>query len=862
MDVVLREIENSAYLVAIVGSRYGWVPPPKRIGIQFMDRLMSGESPVGPLAAEEREALEALYSRPPAEDAYRLGELPQGAEGEEWVRRVYVAGDVLERAGFPEAGLSIQARGILHFLNLPWGPPRAVVGFRTSEATEEVQHEMPLSASTQRRLAKLRRAVEDAGAATFHYEGRWDPEQSRFVDLEPLGSFVSEFLWRKIAEDYPERTRAQGELAEEDDHNATFASALQEVYAARAEVDAEIDAYLAREDESGLLVVSGPPGSGKSSVLAAAWDRAIAAHPETLILAHFVGASPRSSNLRFTLRHLGQSLLRLLGNQEEAPVDLRDLKETFARLVRTLPRERKAILILDGLDHLDRLDWAHQLRWLPARWPVHVRCLVSSSAGPVLGALRHRAHLEVPLPPLPPQTSHRIAEQYLARYRKRLEPDQLYGLLTKSGVNLPLYLVVALEELRVFGRYDLLMDTIHRLPPEVEDLFQFVIARLEQDYGRPIVRSVLCTLLVSRSGLAVDDLSALAQAPPEEVRRILREERPYLRRRGELYSLANAALARGVREHYVEEDWLGWHGRLAEYFESEGSGSSTAADELAYQRILARDWPGAHRVLCDLEYIEERVRRHYGLVGLAADFNLAASAMREALQPNDLLLAEIEDFSRLISRVGSLFRSEGEENVVPVLALASADSGPLVSRATAVLERRLGDLPAVRARRTASAQRAHRFTEMLGSGGAVCVATSTGGALAASETGALVLWDYDSGERDLLGACPRGTRLLACSDWLACGVTLGDEVWCWNVESGESTRSWRFSSRVGAVAPVPPKESCLVGTEDGCLFLLECSGRSAPRKLASREDLAMSGISAAAVDPYRGVALMGFSDGT
>lgn len=60
-----------------------------------------------------------------------------------------------------------------------------------------------------------------------------------------------------------------------------------------------------------------------------------------------------------------------------------------------------------------------------------------------------------------------IVNNFLSVYNKRLDEEQLDKLLAKEGSSNPLWLSVACEELRVFGRFEELIEKIESLPNEL-----------------------------------------------------------------------------------------------------------------------------------------------------------------------------------------------------------------------------------------------------------------------------------------------------------------------------------------------------------------------------------------------------------
>ncbi len=56
-----------------------------------------------------------------------------------------------------------------------------------------------------------------------------------------------------------------------------------------------------------------------------------------------------------------------------------------------------------------------------------------------------------------------IVKKILGNYNKMLDPEQMESLLSKESSENPLWLSIACEELRVFGRFREILDKINRM---------------------------------------------------------------------------------------------------------------------------------------------------------------------------------------------------------------------------------------------------------------------------------------------------------------------------------------------------------------------------------------------------------------
>jgi Cdc6-like AAA superfamily ATPase len=374
-------------------------------------------------------------------------------------------------------------------------------------------------------------------------------------------------------------------------------------------------------------------------------DAAATRRHTALVISHFVGASAGSTDLHRVLRRLCHEIYAACDLEQDKRARLaeieRDVQERLSNLVhsdnetkeairkeadqgrrdieseyeiphhpeklgRQLPsflekaaRKGRAVLVLDALNQLDQTLDAHSLHWLPTDLPANVRVVASvlaeetppDSAAPPSAAARVLANLSrrtdsartLRLEPLGTADREAIIRGYLERYQKRMSDQQVASLLAKPDSGLPLYLLVALEELRTLGTHDEISARIAELPGDTRRLFRWVLKRLEQDpgladargqpVGATLVRFACALLGVSRSGLSHAELVTLVAPgdPQGNVAALLRLLGAYLMRRGELLDFFHGQFRQAVAEEYLRNDTErgAAHNELADYFRSQ-----------------------------------------------------------------------------------------------------------------------------------------------------------------------------------------------------------------------------------------------------------------------------------------------------
>ena len=234
------------------------------------------------------------------------------------------------------------------------------------------------------------------------------------MDLDEFGQRVHDQLWQAIREEFqlPEQPpvfSAADPLAEEQDYHERFMESRLRVYVGREQIN---DALLAFADGTDLVpcLVTGPSGSGKSAALARFVRDYQHKQPQTLVIPHFIGASPRSTNLRDMLRRFCEVFKTRFGFTEEVPEEVAKLSVTFREFVGKVPADTRVLLVIDALNQLDEADRAQELYWLPTALPPQVKVIVSCISDtlaptgrgqgeeqPVLEAFRWRKHCPLQL---------------------------------------------------------------------------------------------------------------------------------------------------------------------------------------------------------------------------------------------------------------------------------------------------------------------------------------------------------------------------------------------------------------------------------------------------------------------------------
>jgi WD40 repeat protein len=607
LGICLNEIDTCRpFFLCLLGNRYGWIPGPGGVPAEALQqfgglrsRLHCSITHLELIHAVE-EPLNSDLPPPPCSQAFFYFRKPE----------CLPAPQTLQALGDEERRVYAET----FFESDP--PPRQLVeGIKT----------------------RLRERFQPEGRV-FEYGGVWDsvavnPEddalRGRLTHLEAFGERVEADLKRAVLAEFAEHVAAldrRDPLAEERSFHEAFVEARTRVHVPRATVEEQITQHVEGDDPR-PLVLSGPPGSGKSAVLAH-WAKHY--RSAALLLARFIGASPASTNLTRLLANLAEELVAHFGLTEEVegadggagqtqrrplevPADPLELQQKWPRILEAAGVKGHVVVLLDALEQLDLSADPLRLTWLPSRLPAGVRLVLSvldqgertghAGAQPPdwLTQLRRLEVSEVPVPALTDDDRRRIVRELPSVFCKTLDDEQVTRLLQNDATRNALFLTVALEELRLFGSFEKLPAAIAALPrlddPDIggdidralDRLFGRVLDRLERETdGRaPGLVAVLFRLLAaSREGLSEEELEGvLARALPGlpaatrsgMLQTVLRQVRPYLMRKGlrqgvlvDFYhrSFWKAACSRYLADPAQREES---HRELAAYFQEQPS---------------------------------------------------------------------------------------------------------------------------------------------------------------------------------------------------------------------------------------------------------------------------------------------------
>ena len=372
-------------------------------------------------------------------------------------------------------------------------------------------------------LGELKKRIRDRfPASVFDYEVTVKGvDHNNKVELDGLmgkDSFAEKalsWLMGLLHEQFPADPTPPSPAEMENRGHRTFVEAHSgKVYGRDKEVK-KICEYVSSggSEPTAPLVVVGPPGSGKSTVLAkAATEVMKAAEKEAnhKVIYHFIGSAPGSTSIVKMLVRMW----RELGQEANRPDTIDDILGSFSLLMNLANGEDnsgKVTVFIDALNQLDEEYDAHDLKWLPVEPPAGVRIIIGTLEGKALVNLRKRAPApqELVVGDLNVLAGALMVADQLANYNKRLDDGQLQLLMGKDDAAVPLYLSTAVDELRVFGIFEKVTSYIEGFKETLELIMVQSIERVESENELELIRATLCLLECSRNGLLESELLEL-----------------------------------------------------------------------------------------------------------------------------------------------------------------------------------------------------------------------------------------------------------------------------------------------------------------------------------------------------------------
>ncbi len=433
-----------------------------------------------------------------------------------------------------------------------------------------------------------------AGTAHFYHRGIVSPERiheqklldliekvretglpfREFSTLNEMGQMVRSDLLAVIQKHWPEDHTPSSIDLERRSH-AAFASSRRRAYILNPQHLREFTEWL--ESDERHLLVGGASGLGKSSLLAFLADFLRKRDPDRFVVEHYIGSSETSGSAHGVMRHLIREIEVHLGREESSLNTPEEIEESFrdrlialGRHARQHEAEPQPVIMIDAINQLG--ERGRRMDWLPATMPEGIRLVISSTSGETQERLAEREWKELKVEPLGEAGVRKsIVVRYLGEFHKGISAEQLDRLTHDEKATSPLYLSVVAEELRLHGDHDTLNETITRYTgaANLDEVFQLLLERLENDYGTEAITDLLGLISTSHSGLNEREILELTGLSRMHLSHILFALDYHLIRREGIFDFFHSYLRRGVEARYMsqEESVRSFRLRIADLFE-------------------------------------------------------------------------------------------------------------------------------------------------------------------------------------------------------------------------------------------------------------------------------------------------------
>eukprot|EP01102_Stenamoeba_stenopodia_P008711 TRINITY_DN2533_c0_g1_i3.p1 TRINITY_DN2533_c0_g1~~TRINITY_DN2533_c0_g1_i3.p1 ORF type:complete len:1715 (-),score=402.13 TRINITY_DN2533_c0_g1_i3:141-5285(-) len=309
-------------------------------------------------------------------------------------------------------------------------------------------------------------------------------------------------------------------LEQEIAQHTAFQESRAKFYVGRGNLQEAIGSHIYL-NEGHPLVVVGESGCGKSALLSNWVVQHREENPQRLICAHYIGASASSSTIGGLLRHvMGEIAEHYQLTERTIPSDPKEAIKEFPEWIGEADARGGMVLIIDALDQLDLQDDGPSLRWLPKQFSANVSVIVSTTPqGKAYLVMKERQWKQLQVELLNPMEKEAIVEEYMRHHSKTLTSEQLSMIVNTNQTSNALFLRTLLDELRIFGSYELLNTAIQRYTTARDpvQLFQLIFKRLEDDFEptrRPkLIADALSYLACARRGLSEQELQELVGIP-------------------------------------------------------------------------------------------------------------------------------------------------------------------------------------------------------------------------------------------------------------------------------------------------------------------------------------------------------------
>ncbi|WP_081480423.1 DUF4062 domain-containing protein [Serinicoccus profundi] len=260
-------------------------------------------------------------------------------------------------------------------------------------------------------------------------------------------------------------------------------------------------------DVEKVVALLGPPGSGRSTLMARWGSRWRETHPDDIVILRFVGLTEESQTWAGLLRSIMAELSLRTGQSIDLPQADGELAVLAAFRTREIQRQQRVVLGIDGIERifapseLERLMMMG-LGWLPQQSPAttikYIPMVVTAADQPTTYAYDTAT---VRVPPLGTEDRRTLVESSLASAGRTLLAKEVEAIVNHPQTKDPAFLGLLLDELHKVGSHTRLAHRLSTLlrATSTAQLLGDVLARVTSDV-RPEAAADATAVLTLLSG--------------------------------------------------------------------------------------------------------------------------------------------------------------------------------------------------------------------------------------------------------------------------------------------------------------------------------------------------------------------------
>lgn len=328
-----------------------------------------------------------------------------------------------------------------------------------------------------------------------------------YVTIEDLEEKVESAFMEVLDKYFPEKELSF--LEKDRIAQRAFLHSREIAYVPIREVYEVLDGFL--EGEEQCFVVTGESGMGKSALVANWLKHAgLLQNKNRKVIYHSVEVGGLNGDYRSIAKRLCDEIRDLYDLPCPRNVELEQQKpeDMLQCLYGEIIDREPLLVVLDGINQLEEGDNAKQLLWLPESVRQVKYLFTTFPDDETMEVFERRDYPVYTLQPLNFEQRKTLVKEYLARYGKELSSARMERIVCDPQNDNTLVLRTLLDELCGFGYHEMLDERIdyYLEASSIEDFFQRILERMEEDLGKQMVSQVLSLITFSHKGLSEQEI--------------------------------------------------------------------------------------------------------------------------------------------------------------------------------------------------------------------------------------------------------------------------------------------------------------------------------------------------------------------